>query len=85
VNGLSFSINGKFDLIVSNIFAETLIALKEEFRVKMNDNGLIILSGIKEDEKKRVIENYKNEGFNLLSEKVEGGWAGLLFNINLHI
>lgn len=79
LTGFLHSVNSKFDLVVSNIYAETLIDLKEEFQKRISDNGLLVLSGITIDKKNKVIDHYNSSQFKLISEKIDGDWAGLLF------
>lgn len=82
VNGLIGCIVGKFDLIVSNIYAETLIDLKETFKERIKKNGFLVLSGIMCEKKQSVIKNYRLSGFTYINEKNDGNWTGLLFSMN---
>ncbi len=82
VCGLIGAINGKFDLIVSNIYAETLISLRKNFIERLNENGFLVLSGIMKEKKDTVIGEFLASGLSLVNEKVDGNWAGLLFTIN---
>ena len=76
------SVNRKFDLVVSNIYAETLIKLMDEFHSILDDNGLLILSGITLDKKNLVIDEFSAGKFHFESEKTDGDWAALLFKSN---
>ena len=71
----------KFDVVVSNTSKDTLILMKDLLRERMLPNGHLILSGIQAREKRKVEEEYGNSGYDIISEKVEGEWAGLLFKL----
>lgn len=67
----------KFDCIVANILAPILIQLKPELLKLLNDKGLLILSGILEEEKDQVIQAYKD--IPLIEEKSKDVWVALKF------
>ena len=68
----------KGDVIVANIMAEVLIFFSEGIKNNLNDNGIIILSGILTDRLNKVINAYKDHGFAFVESKVKGEWAAVV-------
>ena len=68
----------KGDVIVANIMAEVLIFFSEGIKNNLNDNGIIILSGILTDRLEKVINAYKDHGFAFVESKVKGEWAAVV-------
>lgn len=71
----------KFDVVVSNTSRDTLISMKDSLRDRLLPLGYLIVSGIQTNEKKEVAGIYGNSGYDIVSGKVEGGWAGLLLRL----
>ena len=71
----------KFDVIVSNTSRDTLISMKNSLKERLLPMGHLIVSGIQASEKQEIAGIYRNSGYDMVSEKVEGGWAGLLFRL----
>jgi ribosomal protein L11 methyltransferase len=71
----------KFDVVVSNTSKDTLISMKESLKERLLPLGHLIVSGIQANEKREVAEIYGNSGYDIVSGKVEGGWAGLLLRL----
>ncbi len=71
----------KFDVVVSNTSRDTLISMKEILKERLLPPGCLIVSGIQADEKDEVAGMYENSGYDIVSGKVEGGWAGLLLKL----
>ena len=71
----------KFDVVVSNTSKDTLISMKEDLKERLLPLGHLIVSGIQANEKSEVAEIYGNSGYDIVSGKVEGGWAGLLLRL----
>ena len=71
----------KFDVVVSNTSKDTLISMKEGLKERLLPSGCLIVSGIQANEKREVAEIYGNSGYDIVSGKVEGGWAGLLLKL----
>jgi len=85
LNGLSLPLRSeipvgkKFDILVSNILAETHCQLKDTFHECLHRNGIMILSGILDDCADEVIRAF--EGISLKMEQMrrEGEWVCLRF------
>lgn len=71
----------KFDVVVSNTSRDTLISMKDGLRDRLLPLGHLIVSGIQASEKQEIAEIYTNSGYDMVSGKIEGGWAGLLFRL----
>lgn len=68
-------VDGKADFIVSNIIAEIIYTMIGDLKMRLNNNGYFITSGII-NEKKDMIENeLKKNDFKILEIKTEGGWS----------
>lgn len=68
----------KFDLIIANIAAETLIEFCEEFLNHLNACGLCILSGILISQEKMVTDLYKKNRFSIQKKIYTENWVSLL-------
>ncbi len=68
----------KFDVVVSNTSKETLVSIKDSLRKRLASSGFLIISGIQASEKRLVSDIYISSGYDIVSEKIEGDWAGLL-------
>ncbi len=71
----------RFDVVVSNTSKDTLISMKDSLRDRLLPLGYLIVSGIQAKEKQEVAGIYGNSGYDIVSGKVEGGWAGLLLRL----
>jgi len=70
----------KVDVIVANILATVFKEHRKEFHSVLLRGGILILSGILNEQKEDIIKIFTEEGFDYLEEKVDGEWAGLVFN-----
>jgi len=52
--------NHKVDLLISNILANTLIELKDQFMGLLRQNGKIVLSGIMESQLEKLCQSFDN-------------------------
>lgn len=68
----------KGDVIVCNIMAEVLIAFAPRIGANLEDNGVIILSGILKDRLDKVKEAYLDAGFEYVEDKTKGEWSALV-------
>ncbi len=68
----------KGDVIACNIMAEVLIAFAPYIGENLNDNGIIILSGILTDRLSAVRLAYESAGFIFVEDKIKGEWSALV-------
>ncbi len=66
--------NKKYDIVVANIIADVLIFIANDIKPKVND--ILILSGIIDKYKNKVLEKYKD--FELIEEIKENEWVTLI-------
>jgi ribosomal protein L11 methyltransferase len=74
-------VRGKFELVVANLVRDELIRMAKEIKSVMEENGILLVSGIFEDRKERAISRFKEIGFSLSREFSEGGWVAIWFNL----
>ncbi len=75
---LASSINGKYDVIISNIFTKVLLSMLPDIKSCLNPSGCWILSGILEKEKSEVVSALKKESFNISNIDSHQEWIGIL-------
>lgn len=69
----------KGDIIVANIVADVLIGFSSKIGENLNENGVIILSGILTDRLEKVRSAYEKANFTFLEQRVLGEWSALVF------
>ncbi|MEG2117854.1 MAG: 50S ribosomal protein L11 methyltransferase [Clostridia bacterium] len=70
----------KYDIITANIVADILILMLSDFCSVLNENGVLILSGIISTRKETVLDALKND-FNLIQIKEDNDWVAILAKI----
>lgn len=70
-----------FDLIIANIQKNVLIPLLNEFKVRLLQNGLLILSGLLKTDFEEINFIYSNAGFKLLEHLSENEWIALVYKL----
>ncbi|PIW69989.1 MAG: 50S ribosomal protein L11 methyltransferase [Ignavibacteriales bacterium CG12_big_fil_rev_8_21_14_0_65_30_8] len=68
-----------FSVIISNIQKNVLKDLAKDFKNRIKEKGILILSGLLENDKKEMIDFYSNYGYNLLESKQLEEWISLVF------
>jgi ribosomal protein L11 methyltransferase len=85
VNGVELDIRDepdwsrKFDLLVANILADTLIALSDDFAAAIRPGGVYIASGIIEEREPDVRARTETLGFDHVETRFQGEWACVVF------
>ncbi len=74
----------KFDLIVANILSSTLIALCSEWHRLLQPKGMLVFSGILKEEVAELEKTFRENGFSLVEQAIEGEWAALCLNFSSH-
>jgi len=72
---------GQFSVICANLRYPTLKQLSHLIKKNLCQNGMIILSGIRQWEKKDLITHYSEIGFTLVWQMDEKNWSGLVMKI----
>ncbi len=70
-----------FDIIVANIQKNILLELADGFSERINQNGILILSGLLESDRKAIIEKYSSLGFTEIDSAQMDEWIGLVYQV----
>ena len=70
--------NSQFDLILANINRTVIIQLLSYISKALKPNGHVILSGILDEEKDKIIEKLEQHSLKLLTQSKLGEWVGLV-------
>jgi len=66
----------KYDVVIANIVADVLAMIANDLKKITNENGIIILSGIMEQHKQKVLKKFKD--CELLEEIQQNEWVTLI-------
>ncbi len=69
----------RFDLIVANIFLNPLKSLARDINKHLTSNGFVIISGILNNQKNEIINNYYKNKLKLVKKNTLGDWSSLIF------
>ena len=72
-------IEGKFDFIVANISVEAILLMEEELRLRLKDEGRLLVSGVPYTRRDEAVSGLEGAGFVLERELRDGEWVALLF------
>ncbi len=78
---LADEIDDRYDMIMANIVADVLIAMKECFLRYLKKGGVLIVSGIIEERMDEVIDALKSVGFKDPEPEVREGWAAVKLTV----
>lgn len=67
----------RFDLIFANIMARPLIKLAEDFDRHLALDGRLVLSGLMNEQARKVLARYRASGFKVERKKIIGQWTSL--------
>ena len=70
----------KFDLIVINILAGTIIKMSKSILSKLSTHGYIILSGFLNNQAEEILNTYIELGMTLIEKFTKEGWTTLILN-----
>lgn len=71
-------INDKFDFINANILHNVIADIMGDLKALMNDNAVLVLSGILEEKKQIVLDAVKKHQLRLVEEIPQDIWVGLV-------
>jgi len=71
---------GEFDVITANLFLDAHLALAGEYWRLTGPGGIVILSGLRNDQAQTVANRMTEEGFLLQKRMEKDGWTALLFS-----
>ena len=67
----------RFDVIFANIMAAPLVDFAADFKAHVSDTERVILSGLLNEQARRVSARYRDEGFVIERQKIIGAWTSL--------
>ena len=70
----------RFDLVVANILAETLVEMQDLLTVSVEENGVLILSGIEASRLHMVLKAFVRPGWSLGDILERGEWATVVLH-----
>lgn len=76
------SAKGQYDLIVANVYIESILLMKDEFRTRLSPGGRLIVSGIQYKRRDEAVRGLKEAGLLLNKELGEADWVALEFVTN---
>ena len=79
VRELSIPPDAQFDLVVANLTADLLQGLADDLTGALSESGRLIASGLIERRRDEVVEAFGRRGLELVGERSEDEWRGLLF------
>jgi ribosomal protein L11 methyltransferase len=68
-----------FDLVFANIQKNILIEIAEEIYTRLKPGGIVILSGLLNDDEAEIIYHYKGLGLSFLETKILEPWIAIVF------
>lgn len=74
-------VDGSFDIVLANINKNIILENLDILRQKTVDKGIIILSGLLEDDKNDIIMAAEKTGMSLQNQIVRTGWLCLRFKV----
>lgn len=66
---------GTYNVVLANLRAPTLLAIRDAVEKKLSESGLLIFSGIKTEEATKICQEYEKAGFFLKKMVSEKGWS----------
>ncbi|MBM3242832.1 50S ribosomal protein L11 methyltransferase [Candidatus Poribacteria bacterium] len=83
VEGNAFaSLSGRYDVIVVNILAKVILPIIPDCPKYLNANGLLILSGILEEEMPKIEVAARLNGFHIIKTLTKENWVGVLLGLD---
>lgn len=72
-------VNKNYDLVVANIIADVILIIKNDLIKRLNENGVLILSGILNTYSERIKSQFSM--LKLIDEKFKGDWLTLVYKV----
>lgn len=67
-------ISGHFDLVFANIYTEILIQLHDQLLQRLVPGGLLLLSGVREEQREELAAAFDTAPLTLVRERAADGW-----------
>lgn len=68
-----------FDMVLANINRNVILQYMPYLNVLVNNNGMLLLSGLLVDDKEDIVEACRQKGFLMVNESEKTNWISLLF------
>ncbi|MFM1601545.1 50S ribosomal protein L11 methyltransferase [Helcococcus ovis] len=75
VSDLFSNVKNKYDFIFANILAEIIVVMLDDVDKYLNENGILILSGIIKEKEQLVKEKLEATGFKVIDTKYKNDWV----------
>lgn len=75
VSDLFSNVKNKYDFIFANILAEIIVVMIDDVDKYLNENGILILSGIIKEKEQLVKEKLEATGFKVIDTKYKNDWV----------
>ena len=76
------AVKERYDLVAANIVTDELLRMSEGIKMVMDENGVLVVSGISELKREKAISGFKEAGFGLIREFREDGWVAMCFKLD---
>jgi ribosomal protein L11 methyltransferase len=76
------AVKERYDLVMANIVTDELLRMAEGIKMVMDENGVLVVSGISELKKEKAISGFKEAGFDLVREFTGDGWVAIWFKLS---
>jgi len=77
VGRLTENIKDRYQLVVANILTETILVLLDDLGKVLADGGMMILSGITEENARRIVDKMAAKGFTHLETRRREEWVAI--------
>lgn len=73
-----FNLKDKYSLVFANILEHVLLLEKDLLINALDDNGILIVSGILKEQRESIVENF-GDALKVVNERNEGDWLAISF------
>ncbi|MDM8515945.1 50S ribosomal protein L11 methyltransferase [Desulfobacterales bacterium HSG16] len=77
VASLVHGLQAEFDMVTANILSDVVMDLLDNVRDVMAENGILVCSGIIEENSDMIIKKMKTLNFDIIDMKTEQGWVAI--------
>ncbi len=81
VGDLTNVVTGKYGVVCANIVADVIIRLLPDVKAFMEEEAVLIVSGIIDIRKEDVLQAVEENGFTLLAERQKDNWCALVLQV----
>lgn len=81
VGDLAEKVNGKYNIVCANIVADVIIKLLPDAAKYMEENGVLIISGIIDMRENDILEAVKQNGFSVVKSEYRENWCAFVLKL----